>query len=299
MILVLSLITVLVAPSMAQEQQFDIASLLPRSGEAGEWYQSDSVRIFAGDNLFDFIDGGADIYFEYGFTTVVSAEYQNSRKIPIRVEIYEMTGDAAAFGMYSISIGSQGKSVKVGNEGTLNDYYLVFWKERFLIFISSDDTTGETLEGILELAECADKNINGTGKKPEAVSLLPKENRTTSRFVRGFLGLSSIYDFDSKNIFGVREGSIGDYKNYRVFLFRYSSENDAEKWYANARAILATATRMSNFRNQGQQFTMIDRKGSQFGVTQRGNLVVVVMAGQESDITELCEKVVSAIEKSR
>jgi hypothetical protein len=286
---------VIALPSWAQDRKTNIASILPGTGEAGEWYRPDSVRAFTGEELFDFIDGGADIYFEYGFRQVVSAEYRNTKKTSVKLEIYEMTDNGAAYGMYSINVSSQGKTVRVGNEGTLNEYYLIFWKNRFLTFISSDDTTGETLEGILTLAECVEKKIDIPGKKPELVALLPIKNLQTGKYVRGLLGLSSVYDFDTKNIFGVREGIIGEYKDHRVFLFRYETENDAGKWYGNAREILRYSARMSNFQDQGQRYTMTDRKGSQFCVTQRGNLVVIVMVNQGVDSSILCEDVLSKI----
>ncbi len=284
-------------PLWAQERKTDIASILPGTGETGEWYRPDSVRVFTGEELFDFIDGGADIYFEYGFRQVVSTEYLNTKKTSVKLEIYEMTDDGAAYGIYSINTSSQGKTVRVGNEGTLNDYYLVFWKDRFLTFISSDDTTGETLEGILTLAECVEKKIEIPGKKPELVAMLPVKNLLTGKYVRGLLGLSSVYDFDTKNIFGVREGIIGVYKDYRVFLFRYETENDAGKWYGSAREILKTSTRMLNFQDQGQRYSVTDRKGSQLCVAQRENLVVIVMADQGTDGVTLCDDVLSKINK--
>jgi hypothetical protein len=288
---------VMALPSQAQDRKTEISSILPGTGEAGEWLRPDSARVFTGDELFDYIDGGADIYFEYGFRQVISAEYRNPKKTSVKVEIYEMTDDNAAYGIYSINIQSQGKTVRIGNEGTLNENYLVFWKDRFLTFISSDDTTGETLEGILTLAECVEKKIDIPGKKPELVAQLPLKNLQRGTSVRGLLGLSSVYDFDTKNIFGVREGVIGIYKNYRVFLFRYETENDAGKWYSNAREILRYSARMSNFQDQGQRYGMTDRKGSRVYVVQREKLVVIVIADQETDGATLCDDVLSKINK--
>jgi hypothetical protein len=281
--------------SQGQDRITNITSILPGTGEAGEWSRPDPPRVFTGEGLFDYIDGGADIYFEYGFRQVVSAEYLNTKKASIKLEIYEMTDDGAAYGMYSINTGSQGKTVRIGNEGTLDEYYLVFWKSRYLTFISSDDTTGETLEGILTLAECVDKKITTTGKKPALAALLPGKKPKTEKYVRGLLGLSSVYDFDTKNIFGVREGIIGEYKEFRVFLLRYKDDQEAAKWYDNAHEILKTGGQVSNFQDNGQRYSMTDRKGMQFCVTQRGNLIVIAMTEQEIDIGTLCDVVLSKI----
>lgn len=282
----------------AQNQEAGIASILPDPGELGMWHQVDPVLIFAGEDLYKFIDGGADIYFEYGFQQVGSAEYQNSKSISIKLEIYEMTSAPAAYGMYSINAGTQGKTVKVGNEGVLNEYYLVFWKDKYLTFISSDDTTGETLEGILILAESIDKNIYAPGKKPKLCETLPKQNLTANKYIRGLLGLSSIYDFDAKNIFNVQEGVVGMYRNHRTFIFKYDSEKDAERWYRNTSEILKTSSQYSKFQEYTGHYTMSDQKGSQFCVTHLENLIVIVMTDQGSDVSVLCDSVISSIKNS-
>ncbi len=279
----------------AQIQKVGIASILPGSGEPGGWHQIDSARIFAGEDLYKFIDGGADIYFEYGFRQVISAEYKNIKDISIKLEIYEMTDDAAACGMYSINASPQGKKANIGNEAILNEYYLVFWKDKYLTFISSDDTTGETLEGILALAENIDMKIDVSGKKPEICKLLQQQDLVANKYVRGLLGLSSIYDFDTRNIFGVREGAIGIYRNHLVFLFKYDSEKDAEEWYKRAREVIKNSGRYLKFQEQAKLYTMGDQKESQFCVTHLGNLVIVVMADRGSNISALYDSILSPL----
>lgn len=286
---------VLCAATSAQNKIENIASILPDPGELGLWRQVDSVRLFAGEDLFTFIDGGADIYFEYGFQQVISAEYQNSNRISIKLEIYEMKDTAAAYGIYSMNEGTQGKTVRVGNEGVLNEYYCVFWKDKYLTFISSDDTTGETLEGILTVAESVDGKIQNKGKRPGLTTLLPQQGLIGCRYVRGLIGLSSIYDFDTKNIFNVREGVAGIYNDHTVFIFKYNSENDAKMRYDSAREVLKRSTKMTNFKDEVKRYSLTDRKGSHLCITHAGNLVVTVIAAGESDIEALCEGVVSSV----
>lgn len=294
-LLVLLLSAVPAGRIAAQERSTDIATLLPHAGETGKWRQSDSARIFSGEDLYEFIDGGADIFIEYGFIKVISSEYRNGGMAPIKLEIYEMADDAAAFGMYSISAGSGGRTVKIGNGGSLNDSYLVFWKERYMAFVSSDDTTGETLEEILTIAENVERRIGEYGIKPRLSSMLPSQDLRECKYVRGFLGLSSVYDFDSRNIFGVREGAVGRYNDYRLFIFRYTSEEEAGKWYAYSRDNLRTNSGFSDFQDHNERFSMTDRKGSRLCVARHEGFIVVVIYEGGLDVVKLSEEIVAKI----
>lgn len=59
-------------------------------------------RIFSGRALFGYIDGGAELYLEYGFELVSVAEidYLKGR---YKTEIYKMASPEAAFGIFSVS----------------------------------------------------------------------------------------------------------------------------------------------------------------------------------------------------
>jgi hypothetical protein len=59
-------------------------------------------RIFAGTALFGYIDGGAELYLEYGFSSVWISEigFMGGK---YKTEIYEMNGPEAAFGIFSVS----------------------------------------------------------------------------------------------------------------------------------------------------------------------------------------------------
>ena len=50
----------------------DIKLLLPALQELPGWQLSAEPQVYDGDKLFELINGGADIYLEYGFSRVVS-----------------------------------------------------------------------------------------------------------------------------------------------------------------------------------------------------------------------------------
>jgi hypothetical protein len=60
------------------------------------------ARIFTGTSLFGYIDGGAELYLEYGFSSVWISEisFMGGK---YKTEIYQMTGPEEAFGIFSVS----------------------------------------------------------------------------------------------------------------------------------------------------------------------------------------------------
>jgi hypothetical protein len=61
-----------------------------------------SSRTFTGSSLYGYIDGGAELFLEYGFNVaaVMEIEYSGGR---YKTEIYEMSDPEAAFGIFSVS----------------------------------------------------------------------------------------------------------------------------------------------------------------------------------------------------
>ncbi len=94
---------------------------LPNSVRGGGWTLEDSVRTFAGEELFQLIDGGAPLYFEYGFVLARSARYRCASGSVVAAEVYEMRTEAGAFGLFTYLSAGSGKPVKIGQaavEGT-------------------------------------------------------------------------------------------------------------------------------------------------------------------------------------
>lgn len=59
-------------------------------------------RVFTGTSLYGYIDGGAELYLEYGFSEAVVSEasFQGGK---YKTEVYKMNGPEEAFGIFSVS----------------------------------------------------------------------------------------------------------------------------------------------------------------------------------------------------
>lgn len=61
-----------------------------------------SSRVFTGSSLFGYINGGAELYLEYGFdvAAVTVIEYKGGE---YKTDVFKMTGPEEAFGIFSVS----------------------------------------------------------------------------------------------------------------------------------------------------------------------------------------------------
>ncbi|MCX6121062.1 MAG: hypothetical protein NTX44_05540 [Ignavibacteriales bacterium] len=292
---ILALSTLFLYTGSLQSLSQDIHSYLPNPNELGIWHAVDSVRVFTGEELYTLIDGGADMYLEYGFQRVMTAEYENPQERSIKLEIYEMTDAAAAAGLFSLNIGTQGKPVAIGNEGRQYDYHIMFWKNRFLVFVSGNDTLKETSVGIRTIASTVNDKLGPLGKMPAILEYLPSKDLKKSTYLRGILSLSSLYTFDTKNIFGMKEGVLGKYPTHSCFIFRYSSEKEAEEGYNNALGALRSGSRFTGCNESSGHLTMIDLKNSHLCVTHVHDLIVIILCEPKNDAVAISEDVLSYI----
>ena len=213
----------------------ELKYLLPTNDELQNWQTKDEPVRAIGEDLYELINGGAEVYHEYGFKEVISQEYESAEGNSINLEIYKMENSFSAFGMYSFKTGNEGDKYNIGNEAFFEDYYLNFWKGEYLITLIGFDTEKETIAGILELAKIIEKKISSPGKKPPLIDLISNDadQPFKVKYLKGNLALFNNYEFESRNIFGMAEGAIGFFPNFEIFVFKYETDSLSNYWYKN------------------------------------------------------------------
>ncbi|MFO8074199.1 MAG: DUF6599 family protein [Polyangia bacterium] len=167
---------------------------LPR--EVGEWSIASPPRYFGPENLYDLINGGAEIYVRFGLEKMVTADYGSPslEGVTVTVEIYDMGSPRGAFGRTARFLASrvdpsdagEGLPEAMRDRGILGSGDLVLWKDRYLAHLTlldeSPDATPESIaaagEQVLpELAAAIDEKIEGTTDPPETLETFPDEHR--------------------------------------------------------------------------------------------------------------------------
>lgn len=221
-------------------------ALLPMKGEVKGWDPHGAVQYYEGEDLFIYINGGADIYYEYGFSSVTVQEYRNAEGGTINLEIYRMKDARGAFGIYSFKTGTEGMPVTLGDRAYKEDYYLNLWKGKYLITLTALDESRETLDGLVHLAQGVDKRIHEKGQVPEVMKKLPTEDLIpeSDRYIMGHLGLFNTYPFFTKDRFQFQEAVVGTYKGGDLcFLLRYMDEHECNARFEEIKKAFYTSSK--------------------------------------------------------
>lgn len=285
LVLFITITIFLLSCAQGSDNLKNLSSLLPQKGEIQNWSPSDTAQIYVGDDLFTFINGGADIYHEYGFNRVITQEFVSSdNQHSINVEIYEMNDPASAFGIYTFKIGNKGKKLSIGQDALLQNYYLNFWKWKYLIILTGFDSEKPTTDGIISLAESIDTKIKKTGPKPELIQLLPKENLPEENFpnlqlkyLKGNLALFNHYQFDTENIFGLKEGVIGNYNDFQLIIVKYKNAPESKKWYNNALNKIKDNSYFKQLTPSEVSFSVLDRDEKFLTVQPVQNYILITL----------------------
>ena len=140
----------------------------------GAWTAEGETEIYVGDDLFIYINGGAEIYHEYGFVEVAVQRYVRGND-SVSVEIYTMDGDA--FGIYSFARSSSGHEVNLGEGGTSADYYLHFWSGPGLAVITAESEFEDLGTAVFEIGTAVEGCLLSGGAEPDLLDQLPIDGR--------------------------------------------------------------------------------------------------------------------------
>jgi hypothetical protein len=191
------------------------------------WKPQGPPEVYEGEDLFIYINGGAEIYHEYGFQRVQVQEYvQGNRSITL--EIFEMDDDASAFGLYTFKRGNKGVPLDLGNEGRLEGYYINFWKGNRQVTLTGHDEDPLTVRGLKTLGVSAAAGIAGPGVVPPLVAALPGDGLLSLKYLKGPLGLMNC----RADLFDAPEAVVGDYADgARIIVYAYPDEGTCRAAY--------------------------------------------------------------------
>ena len=264
--------------------------LLPASSEVEGWLSEGAPRAFAGDGLFKYMDGGAEVYREYGFARLAVQEYRNGAGGSIVVEVFEMSRDASAYGIYTFKSAAQGKPMDLGFEGQLAEYYLNFWSGKYLVTVTGQEQDAETMAGVEGLGRAAASRVGRFGNRPDAAGFLPQKGMVswTMKYVLGPIGLRNFSDFSAEDLSGWRECIKADYEGGEsLFLFLFGENDEMTRALAHFRSVLAASQRYQGFQaGDGGRFSARDARGRALRLTSSGNALGISLGGRDWSLLE-------------
>jgi hypothetical protein len=160
----------------------DVATSVLPPGEAIS-AQREQPRSFNPQNLYEYIDGAADLFLSYGFEDLVTAAYDLGEEHAITVDVYDMAAPLNAFGVFMSERPERTPSLALGAQGYFANGLLAFWKGRYYVKISgleSDEAVERTL------AAATAERLSGPTALPAEFAQLPAKGRVpgSERYVR-------------------------------------------------------------------------------------------------------------------
>jgi hypothetical protein len=190
------------------------------------------------NNLFDAIDGAADLYLEYDFVDLHIGRYTKDN-LEIKVELYRHGSAVDAFGIYSQERFADYHFIEIGVQGYSEKGALNFLSGIYYIKISTIQEGASAQEGMLLIAKAVEKHLHQANSLPSMLSVFPPRHKKaySEQYVsKNFLGYSPL-----KAAF---VASYNDDSPFKAFIIKFSTPDEALKTLANfVNALPRNATR--------------------------------------------------------
>jgi hypothetical protein len=249
-------------------------------------YRATDRLNYTGKELYDYINGGAELYLSYGLVSMTGCKYNGENLPQVTVEIYEMTSPENAYGVYTQSRDKEEYDYGQGSQSFPD--FILFWKDCYFVIVNTQEVIPESEKAIQYLAELIDRSIPNKGKTPAIINDLPKENLLTAGFLyfHHYIWLNAYYFIANYNILNIDEhtnavlAKYGD-ANTRSYLLlaEYPNEEKVSEAYNQLRKKYAPEL------NPDEPFVRLEDK-TWFSVWKKGNKLGAIFNGNSREKTE-------------
>jgi hypothetical protein len=193
-------------PAMGYDSTSRLRELAQGLPEAIEnWNKSSDLAMYDSDNLYTYINGGAELYISFQFINLVSQSYQNEEDEEIQIDIFDMGLSQNAYGIFSHSRETVDDFVGADIDSEYAGGLLTFWKGQYYISILAYPETESKKLVVQKLARRIGEQIQGPSVKPQLVNLLPKDSLQpySVRYFSHYTWLNTYHFFSNKNLLNI------------------------------------------------------------------------------------------------
>lgn len=189
--------------------------IFPDNNYLSGWVKSGQMHRFLKNDLYGYIDGGAELFHEFGFEELLVQNYQQGEQ-EISLEAYRMENALAALGIYLMKCGQETPIDGIAARNSGNKYQINIVKGRYFVEVNSFAGDEAILPAAVELAQKLLASIK-TGAPISFPEWLPLANLIpgSERLIRGPYSLQTIYTFGEGDIFQLQGQLFGVVANYR------------------------------------------------------------------------------------
>jgi hypothetical protein len=150
MFAVAAIVVITVAASGCKKAKVDP---FPASGAVSGWQKTSDTRVFAANNLWQYIDGDAEQYISAGVVTTSTSDYKYQGTLEAVVDVYTMKDAAGARKILETGQTTDAKTVQLGDAGVAYAQSVIFRKGPYLVRIVAYESTPDAPQALLALAQ--------------------------------------------------------------------------------------------------------------------------------------------------
>ncbi len=264
------------------ESALDFYRLLPAGMDA--WKKTGPPEVFDNKTLFQYIDGGAELYISYGFKKLTAFGYVRGKDEEIRVDVFDMGNSCNAFGVFSL--GRESLSTEFGQGSEYSSGFLNFWKDRYYVSLTGYPESDEKRRLLVKLGAAIARGITKEGPLPPILSAVPPDGLIAEslRYARHYIWLNNHHFISNENILLIdpqTEAVLARYNRpdgkHVLVLIKYSDAQKAQK---------AEASFLKNYMPEASSGIKQQENGRFAGVARRGAGLAVVLDAPDKKTAE-------------
>jgi hypothetical protein len=197
------------------------ASLFPR---IEGWESKVDKTVYGKLNLWEYINGAADLYLSYDFENLYMAEYANKKGQSVNVEIYKHSTAENAFGIYTAERMIDYNFIDIGVQGYIEPDVLNFLTGEYYVKMISSGINDIEQKAFFSMAEEINNALDREKKWPDVIDLFPAEGKVANSenyIARDFLGYSFFHSAFTAD-YNVQE-------KFKLFIIKLKSKSDARE----------------------------------------------------------------------
>ena len=205
-------LALLLAPAACGAQQALDCHFVPG------WEQSGAIRQYTPDILYDYKDGAAEGYLQFGFARMQGIDCKSAANT-LAIDISEMSDAEMAYGMFSANHDPNQPIARIGMGGQVQPQSLTFARGSFYVELTITDAAPEAsfADALQAFAAKINEHLTGPDSPPEILAVFPKEDLLEARLIpESVLGLRLL-----------KRGYVAKYPRGQAFLVREASPEAA------------------------------------------------------------------------
>ncbi len=212
----------------------DFGQSIPKT--LGAWEAREADRVYDRKTIFDYMDGGAEVFLAFDFREVWTRRYAGLDGRDLTLDIYDMGSPAEAFGIFSCD--REDPDAGIGQESEYGFGLLRYWQGRFFVTVTASGEDEESRKAVLDVGRAAVGRLGPPGPKPDLVDTLPAASLLADRtsFFHSNVNLNNRYFVASDNILNLDRSTDCVFAEYeaaageagRILVVRYPDSAKAE-----------------------------------------------------------------------